>query len=167
MPKLHKKLKDLDIFRDKAELKWKYEKENDKKKQEEEDMGGAASKHALNSLKSDLDHLKGVWSMNRKEEMDGMVGKLKNAEYEIELMKMDVETYAKKTDIDRISSKFFEYAPISAFRELQEDLEECAKKGEFTGVYMEVTTLKKDVANYMLKDEITARISSIYKDLLA
>ena len=47
-----------------------------------------------------------------------MAGKLKNAEYEIELVKLDLETYAKKTDIDGMSNKMNELAPIYAIKEL-------------------------------------------------
>jgi len=50
-------------------------------------------------------------------------------------------------------------------RELQLDIEECAKRGEFSALWSEISKINKDSGTYISKDEVMSRLNTLHVEL--
>jgi len=58
------------------------------------------------------------------------------------------------------------FVPYSMIKEIKVDIEECAKRGEFSALWSEISKLNKGAGTFMNKEETIHRFSILNKDLI-
>ena len=59
-----------------------------------------------------------MFNVQRMQQIDGNETKTRNMGYEIEVIKMNLESAAKLKDINELSKKLGEYAPLHSLRDM-------------------------------------------------
>ena len=72
---------------------------------------------------------------------------------------MNLEGTAKLQDIDDLSKRLQDYAPIHMLKDVQDDLSELIRKEEFNIVARELDYLKKDLGRLCSKEELMTRLN--------
>ena len=72
LPKMHNKLKEFEQWKDKTEMRDRLnaDKAEKEKKKEQEDNSNDTTKYAVTNLKTDVDHIKKIWSSAKLTEID-------------------------------------------------------------------------------------------------
>ena len=74
-------------------------------------------------------------------------------------MKMNMDGFAMKIDVDKVSKMFDHYAQVSHVKDLKDDIADFVKKDDFNIVAREIDYMKKDLLKTVSKEEIMTRLT--------
>ena len=86
-------------------------------------------------------------------------------DYDCQLLKLEIENSAKKTELTILSNKIDEYATIAMVKEVSDDLIEMVSKSEFNVFVRETQNLKKDIDRLCTREESNARFAAVSQDI--
>ena len=165
LPKVYQTMEQFRIFKEMVEMKW-HLKDNQNSKVDEFDPGEFQKLvFGVANLKKEMDYVQKMWSPGKLSQVDNAIKKTQSCLFEIEVMKMNSEGYAKKVDVDKLDRRFMEYAPLSMVKDFQEDLTDVVKKDEFGIAMRELEYLKKDCARLCSKEEFLTRLNTVNSDI--
>ena len=117
LPNINKKLNELTAFKETTELKAKTDAED-----KEANFGGGGGldsievnslKMIVNNLKTEMDYQKKTFSVQKLQLIDQRENKVRNLTYEMEVTKMNMDSYAAKSELTKLTKSFDQYAQIS------------------------------------------------------
>ena len=116
LPKVSKQLDDLRLFKEKLELKmktWNRQEEQTEQATGSIDASQLQSMNfAINHIKSEIEYQKKVFSVTKLQEIDGLVKKVNNITYDVQVTKMNMENLATKSELDATERSLMNYAPL-------------------------------------------------------
>lgn len=169
LPKVSKQLDDLRLFKEKLELKmktWNRQEEQTEQATGSIDASQLQSMNfAINHIKSEIEYQKKVFSVTKLQEIDGLVKKVNNITYDVQVTKMNMENLATKSELDATERSLMNYAPLQRLTDIQEDICDFVKKEEYNIIAREMDYLKKDMSKLVSKEEIMTRLNVFNSDI--
>ena len=71
-------------------------------------------KFMVNNLKTEIDYQKKMFSVAKLQQLDGYEQKFRNLSYEVQVAKMNMDSFANKTELDKLGLKLQDYATLKS-----------------------------------------------------
>lgn len=113
----------------------------------------------VNNMKTEMDFVKKMFSVQKLQQIDQSEQKMRNVGYEVEVLKMNMETVVKKRDLDQVYHKMQDYAPLKMIKDMQEDIGDFVNREEFNITLREIDFVKRDLGQLCSKEELMTRLN--------
>jgi len=119
----------------------------------------------MNICNAEITTVKKMFTLDKLKSIDKMTNEVKNLSYKIEILKLQHENFAQRSDLDVINDSLQEYTPMRLYRDMKDDIKDFVPMDEFLVVQNDMQNITKDVGRYCTKDEMMTRLNVFNSDV--
>ena len=85
----------------------------------------------MNICNAEITTVKKMFTLDKLKSIDKMTNEVKNLSYKIEILKLQHENFAQRSDLDVINDSLQEYTPMRLYRDMKDDIKDFVPMDEF------------------------------------